>query len=152
MKKLEKILVIGVTSVLFFSGMLGVSADAGNGGEPGGLTPGFWKNHLAAWELTGIEPEDEVGDLFIVPFSDLASSSLLDALSFKGGRGTEGAARILLRQAVAALLNEYYPEFEYPLYDIVDLVNNALASNDRDTMLSLKGMLDTYNNLGWDDE
>ena len=112
MEKIEKIFVVSLASVLFLSGMIGVLANGGNGGEPGGCTPGYWKNHQDAWIPTGINPSDEVGDWFIVTYPDLANTSLLDALSFKKGRNLEGAARILLRTSVAALLNDAHPDID----------------------------------------
>ena len=64
----------------------------------------------------------------------------------------EDAAKILLRQAIAALLNAAHPNITYPLSEneIITQVNNALSSLDRDEMLSLKDVLDDYNNLGGD--
>jgi len=92
--------------------------------------------------------------VFNVP-SDLSGDDLLDALKYKGGKGELGAARILLRAAVAGILNYEYlgidnPEFEYPmtLNEIVSQVNSAIASGDRDAMLDLKDEIDGYNNLG----
>ena len=149
MEKTGKILAITITSVLFLSGMLGVYANAGNEGEPGGCTPGYWKNHLDAWIPTGIEPTEEVDDRFIVPYTDLENKTLLQALKFKGGRGLEGAARILLRTAVAAILNDAHPDIEYQFDgDVIVAVNNALASDNRTLMLDLKDDLDYLNNLG----
>ncbi|MEM2917839.1 MAG: hypothetical protein QXN63_05775, partial [Candidatus Bathyarchaeia archaeon] len=117
-----------------------------------GLTPGFWKNHLDAWEDTGHSPEDSLDGVFDnddtgVP---LDQYTLLDALRFKGGRGVNGSERILLRAAVAAILNAAHPNINYPLTesDIVDAVNEALQSNDRGTILGLAELLDSYNNLG----
>ena len=147
MKKTGKILAITVTSVLFFSGMLGVYANGDNGGEPEGCTPGFWKNHQEAW--TGFETADIIGDVFGDASGDPASATLLEALSFKGGAGIEGAARILLRTAVAALLNVEHPLINYQFVgDLFGAVNGALSSGDRDIMLDLKDNLDYFNNLG----
>jgi len=149
MKKTGKILAITVTSVLFFSGMLGVYANGDNGGEPEGCTPGFWKNHQEAW--TGFETADIIGDVFGDASGDPASATLLEALSFKGGAGIEGAARILLRTAVAALLNAAHPDINYPMDEYAEVlleVNAALASQNRTMMLTLKDVLDDYNNLG----
>lgn len=114
-----------------------------------GLTPGFWKNHLDAWE--GYSADQQVGDVFNVP-SELDGKSLLDALKFKGGKGEIGAARILLRVSVAALLNAANDDVHYPLtrHGIIDQVNDALDSGDRDEMLDLKDMFDEYNNYGTD--
>ena len=148
-----KILVIGIISIFFLSGMLGAIA-GGNNGEPGGLTPGFWKNlrkHQIHWVY--YEPEDEIGDIFELPqeLSSLEEVSLIEALKFGGGPGAMGMARNLLRQAVAALLNFMNPEIEYQYQgNIIDAVNNALDSLDRDTMEMLKDDLDEANNYGFE--
>jgi hypothetical protein len=76
--------------------------------------------------------------------------TLAGALSYNGGSGTTGAARILLRAAVAALLNAASPDVDYPLTtaQVIAQVNAALASNNRTTMLNLASRLDASNNLG----
>ena len=75
---------------------------------------------------------------------------LQTALSLGGSDGVEGAARILVRAAVAALLNATDPDIDYPLSasQVIAQVNSALASNDRSTMIDLAEELDTLNNLG----
>jgi hypothetical protein len=80
----------------------------------------------------------------------LDNATLLQALSFQGGSGTTAGARILLRVAVAALLNAAHPDVDYSLTttDVINQVNAALASGSRSTMIQLKNQLDTYNNLG----
>ena len=160
MRKNSKMKTLCITSILFFT-MLGVTTtvsangNGGDGGDPGGLTPGFWKNHQEMWVY--FETDDEIGDVFVVPseLDELEDDSLLAALRYRGGRGPLGAARILLRAAVAGILNYEFlagdgGEFEYPmtLNEIQDAVNAALASLDRDEMLDLKDELDGYNNLG----
>ena len=159
MRNKKKIKTICITSILFFT-MLGVTTvsangNGGDGGDPGGLTPGFWKNHLDEWVY--FEDDDPIDGSkvgFVVP-SELSGDTLLEALKYKGGKGLLGAARILLRSAVAGILNYEYlatgnPEFEYPmtLWEIRDDVNSALASGDRGEMLDLKDILDGFNNLG----
>ena len=152
MKKLGKILVIGITSILFLTGMLGASATT-NDGEPGGLTPGFWKNlnkHQIYW--TDYDPSDTIEDAFNLP-PELSSLdvTLIEALKFKGGNDTIGMARILLRAAVAAILNEAHPDIEYQYDgDVIYDVNAALASLDRDIMEDLKDALDEANNYGFE--
>jgi hypothetical protein len=80
----------------------------------------------------------------------LDNYTLLQAMSFKGGSTTTGAAQILLRAAVPALLNAAHPDVDYPLTtaQIISQVNAALASNDRSTILALAATLDRYNNRG----
>ena len=114
-----------------------------------GCTPGFWKNHLAAW--IGYSSGATLESVFDVPDSlGLDDSSLHAALAFRGGNGLSGAAQILLRAAVAALLNASDPDIEYQLTtaQVISQVNQALASNDRSTMLVLATQLDTFNNAG----
>ena len=94
-----------------------------------------------------------------------ASYTLLQALSFKGGAGIQGAKQTLLRAGVASLLNASFHEywdhaigaggvFPYTSQQIIDMVNAALASNDRETMLELASELDAINNgihlIDWD--
>lgn len=118
-----------------------------------GCTPGFWKTHLDAWAPTGYTPAQSVSSVFAAAagFPALGASTLHEALSFAGGPGPEGAAMILLRAAVAALLNAAHPGVtDYPMTEaeVIDAVNAALASNNRATMLALATTLDEANNLG----
>jgi hypothetical protein len=122
-----------------------------------GCTPGYWKNNAenwdaVAWEPTPYDPEMLVGDVFDIPacVSDLAGDTLLEALSYKGGKGVMGAAQILLRSAVAALLNASHPDINYFMSEqgVIDAVNAALATCDRATMLVLYEELDFHNNDG----
>lgn len=77
-------------------------------------------------------------------------ATLLEALSFQGGSDHAGAAEILLRAAVAALLNSAHPDVKYPRTtdEVIADVNAALASSDRGIVLKLAKALDKYNNLG----
>ena len=76
-------------------------------------------------------------------------TSLSEALRFRGGSGELGAARILLRAAVASLLNASNPDvdFQYTEAEIIAQVNNAL-SGTRSDMLTLAEELDNANNEG----
>jgi hypothetical protein len=82
--------------------------------------------------------------------SELADDVLMEALRYHGGDGIDGAARILIRSGVAALLNacSYDVAFPMSVASVIDAVNNALATLDREEMLALYEMFDTYNNLG----
>jgi hypothetical protein len=117
-----------------------------------GCTPGYWKNHTDTWSDTAYTPSQTVGSVFsgASAFPSLSSETLLDALQGGGGPGTLGAAKILLRAAVAALLNAGDSDLNYPrtTAQILSDVNAALSSNDRDTMLTLASQLDADNNLG----
>lgn len=117
-----------------------------------GCTPGYWKNHTGSWTGTGLSPSQTTASVFSAAsaFPSLASKTLLQSLQGGGGPGTLGAATILLRAATAALLNAAHKGVDYPLTQaqVISQVNAALASNNRDTMLSLASTLDGDNNLG----
>ena len=118
-----------------------------------GLTPGFWKNHENQWQ--GYSSSDKINSVFtiqpiyIIPLA----TTFRQALRFGGGPLLWGAARILLRSAVAALLNAAHPLVNYPLsqLEIISQVNNVLASYNRASILNLHEILDTYNNYGCND-
>jgi hypothetical protein len=117
-----------------------------------GCTPGYWKNHPDSWNAAGYRTNQRVDSVFgaASAYPSLGSASLLDALSFNGGSGVEAGARTLLRAAVAALLDAAHPNVNYPRQPagVIADVNAALASGNRDTMLSLASELDADNNLG----
>lgn len=129
-------------------------------GDGEGCTPGFWKNRgitIGAWDAAGVSPDATVSSVFAIgAFPTIGGTSLHAALDFGGGPGTEGAARILIRAAVAAYLNASHGDLSYPLTaaEVVAQVNAALvkgSSTDnqwRQRMLSLGTSLDTQNNLG----
>jgi len=120
-----------------------------------GCTPGFWKNHPEAWPVH-IQPGEDLADYFVAAPSNLWGDTLMDALNYRGGKGYLGAARILLRTAVTAMLNIEHPGVEYigfhrgfrSLVELQIAVNDALSSGDREFMLVLAEDLDFYNNYG----
>jgi hypothetical protein len=84
----------------------------------------------------------------------------MEALGFRGGGGEAGAAEILLRAAVASLLNASFAEeydaivpglfFPMTVAEVIDAVNEALDSYDRYEMLTLAAELDMINNGSWE--
>jgi hypothetical protein len=124
------------------------------GWAPGnqGCSAGYWKNHTGSWPPTGYSTSQDVDTVFAnvnTYYPALGNASLLEALSFAGGSGGEGAAEILLRAAVAALLNASHPAVAYPrtAAEVIADVNTALLQN-RDAMLTLAAALDADNNGG----
>jgi hypothetical protein len=134
------------------------------------FTPGFWKNHTAdsasghdAWQYTAYDPTDALPFYLGIyatrqikgmtkTFGEL---TMLDALSLKGGTNTIGALEILLRAGTAAVLNASFHEVMHGIVvgyfpktsaEIIAMVNAAIASHDRDTMITLAGLLDYWNN------
>jgi hypothetical protein len=140
---------------------LGVWAVPGQAGATNigneGCTPGYWKNHTDSWEeFTPSSPLNVYASHFTFPdaLASYRTVTFLEALKFKGGPGVDGATQILMRAAVAAYLNAAHEGVGYPYrrysepFGIQAQVNSALASQDRDTMLSLASTLDAANNLG----
>lgn len=126
-------------------------------------TPGFWRNHSAEapgnqedhWPPTGYTVDTPLGDVFDFTNADadvaaLADDTLHEALRYGGGPGSEGGAMILLRAAVASLLNAAHPDvdFFWTEQEVIDAVSDALQSSDRGTMLELADELDDLNNQG----
>jgi hypothetical protein len=115
------------------------------GGE--GCTPGFWKQdqHFDSW------PVPITTTLAGAGFTNTglpAGTTLLEALSFQGGPTLQDAKNILLRQAAAAYLNSLAIAYPLTTAEVVSMVNAALASGDRATILAVKDTLDANNNLG----
>jgi uncharacterized repeat protein (TIGR01451 family) len=114
-----------------------------------GCGSGFWKNHPDSWSPTGYSTNQLVTSVFVAAASypEIASASMITALSFKGGKGIEGGARNLVRKAVTAVLNAAHPDVNYPLTvpSIVSDVNAALASGNRGAMMSVATVLENYN-------
>lgn len=138
--------------VLLAAGVMTMADGAGatGFGEGEGCTPGYWKNHTQSWEEYA--PGQRVSSVFT---SYAGTETLLQALQGGGGSGLDGARKILLRAAVAAVLNAAHDSLEYPWQrwsnglrgaPLIASVNNALASNNRDTMLALATRLDNDNN------
>ncbi len=133
-----------------------------------GCTPGYWKNHIDRWEgFTFDQLLSSVWPFLLGPTADpaddpfgteISGATLHQALMFPGGSGKEGAARILLRAAVAALLNSAHSGVDYSLStaQVISMVNQALmdaaAESDvtvaRSILLTLAGTLDEENNAG----
>ena len=115
-----------------------------------GCTPGFWKNHTNCWAC--YSSTTKLKDVFTIPsaLSSLKEDTLLKALNYGGGSGVTGAAKILLRAAVSAILNACDEDVNYPLTvaEVKAKVKKALATNNRTKILKLATELDMLNNLG----
>lgn len=125
-----------------------------------GRTPGYWKNHSEAW-ISGYLPGQYIQDVFVIPTAlksgtilDLdgnkAKDTLIAGLAYKGGSQLSGAAQILMRAAIAALLNKAYYGADYPAETSIDAliahVNTILATQSRDEYLTWATYYDKWNN------
>jgi len=127
-----------------------------------GCTIGFWKTHSSlatgnqqdAWIPTGYTVETLVSSVFAVPASlqdlngDGNPDTLYEALNYGGGNEVAGGARILLKQAVGALLNAAHPNVSYAktAAEVIADTNAALATLSRSAMVALGAQLDSLNN------
>jgi hypothetical protein len=117
-----------------------------------GCTPGFWKNRAVTLDL--YDTSRTLGSVFTFgpDFTSFNSKTFLEALKFRGGNTIQKAAEILLRAAVAALLNAENPNVAYPrtATEVIDAVNGVLNTTtpSRDAILALAASLDADNNLG----
>ena len=125
-----------------------------------GRTPGYWKNHPEAWN-SGYTPTMFIQSVFNVPSGILTSGildfnkngvkdSLMNGLAYQGGSGITGAAQVLFRAAIAALLNEAYYGVDYPAEvsttALITKVNTVLTTNDRAQYIALASYYDFWNN------
>lgn len=108
--------------------------------ENAGCTPGYWKNHTEAWN--GYSPTQTIGSVFSSAPAPYASMTLLQGLRLGGGPGIGGATQILLRAAIAGVLNEY-PD---SAHGKIDRTNAAMESGDRERILRLASRFDAQNN------
>jgi len=151
-RQLQRAVVV-LSAAVFVAAGGGAVAQATNIGNEG-CTPGYWKNHTDNWEE--YKPTTKVGSVWALPpeLSQYAGWTFEQALAGGGGAGIDGAARILLRAAVAAYLNAAHEGLGYPYrrfnvpFHMQVKIDAALASLDRATMLDLATTLDTANNLG----
>ncbi len=125
-----------------------------------GRTPGYWKNHPEAWK-NGYVPTDFVQAVFAIPGVLLSSGNLdldrnsakdtlINGLAYRGGTNLGGGAQILLRAAIASLLNEAYYGADFPPAsspsDLIAQVNAVLATQSRPQYVSFASYLDYWNN------
>ncbi len=154
MHRITNALYSGAIACSIVAGAVGSASAVGTGNGDEGCTPGYWKNHLSAWEE--YSPSTPLSEVF--PGADLGKYSTVtmqQALSFKGGSGLDGATQILLRAAVAAVLNASDDDLGYPLVrvggtggGIINRVKLAINSDNRTKILQLASQLDNANNLG----
>jgi hypothetical protein len=122
------------------------------GGE--GCTPGYWKQdqHFDSWVPTGFKTNQQAGSVFsslAAACPALAIKTLLDSLGGGGGETFCQKVQILIRAAVAAVLNAAHPGVDYPrtVAEIQSAVKAAIASGDKTTVTNLATALDKDNNL-----
>ncbi len=119
----------------------GIPNDCDSTGGTQGCTPGYWKNHVSAWPVTGYAPAMDFDTVFGVD-AFTPNRTLLQAAGLGGG-----GMKALGRHAVAALLSASHPNVAYPLTaaDVITLVQNAVMTGDIE---ATKDLLAGFNELG----
>ena len=139
--------ILGVVATLALS-FASSSAMAWDGDN--GCTPGYWKQdqHFDSWPFPYV-PTTLLRDVFVTnPVTYVPDDTFLEALNYGGGPGVEGATEILLRAAVAALLNAEAlgTAFEDEPAEIIDTTVDRLESQWRPTILTRAEFFDSINN------
>ena len=141
-------LALAVVAAVAVTGL--VAAGTGNAWTTNpteGCTPGYWKNHEEAWVT--YTPTQTVDSVFTGADPSLGSATLLEALSFQGGDDLVGKQEILLRAAVAALLNSTSGiDYGVKPKALINAVNSRLASGNEKKIVNFAKKLDDRNNLG----
>ncbi|GAB3731973.1 hypothetical protein GCM10028862_12630 [Luteimonas pelagia] len=115
-----------------------------------GCTPGYWKQsqHFDSWPAP-YTPDSRLRDVFVTsPVTLVPDHSFLQALNYTGGTGIPGATRILLRAAVAALLNSSAPDVNFAVSTghVIDTTINRIETQWRPTLLTRAAYFDSINN------
>lgn len=132
---MKKLLVIIVIMVIVVGAVVPVLARAGTAAAcTEGLTPGYWKNHIEAWEGWG--PNACFNHVFGVG----PHQRLIDVLNTGGGKWDA-----LNRHAVAALLNAT-SDLDFHSYDWV--INNVRAAYSSGNWGYYKSLLEDANEMG----
>jgi len=114
-----------------------------------GCAAGFWAGHLGSWKPGGVRPDQLLRNTFTesARYETLGGVTLQAALRLNGGSDLLGAARTLLREAAASLLNGAHPGLEYPLTrtQVITEVDTALRSRDQAAIRDLARELEEWN-------
>jgi hypothetical protein len=173
----KRLIAVAAALALSGGMVMAAPASANTGGNTEGCTPGFWKNHTdwksyddnASETADDNSPETTLSVMLRSPdgngapytfptvYGDLGEVTMLAALSQGGGSSLRGAANNLMRHAVAAYLNaDAGIDYPYRRYTqgvngeapLVVLIQDALNSEERREILSLKNDLAAANELG----
>ncbi len=161
-----RIVVVAAATIALFCAFIGPAAASPSGGDQG-CTPGYWKTHASNWPGTN-PADDDYGNLVVTdPGATLGSlfggtnltnaglgayrtTTLLAALSLKGGSGVDGAGQILFRAAAAAWLNAADDRLNYLFtrFGTPPTIHSMVLGSigNREAMLIVATTLDNANN------
>ena len=118
---------------------------------PQGCSAEAW-DRRPEWTGTGVAPGQQVRSVFSQSsrYGQIGNVSLRVALHFQGGGGVLGAAKVLIQEGTAALLNATSRNLEYPYTrsQVIVLVDGALFSGDLARMDEVTSLLREANEAG----
>lgn len=117
--------------------------------DPTGCPAPTWHADTGIWSGTGIAPDQRVKHVFSpsTRYGKVGEATLRTALRFQEQAGLLGAAKSLVRQGVAALLNATHAklEFAYTRAAVINQVGEALRSGDEAAIRALAATLRAAN-------
>ena len=110
--------------------------------ESQGCTPGYWKNHTEDWAEAGLSPDQDWDTVFGVDYFD-PDVTLLQSMNPSDNW-------VFAAHSTAALLNASHPGADYELLpsEIIQIVQDAVASGDDSEIEAAKDLFDHLNNTG----
>ena len=115
-----------------------------------GCSEGFWYTNTGVWPAP-YQPSQSLVSVFSAAsaYPALNSITLREALALRAGPWIDVALRTMIVRATAALLNAADPTVSYPksTAEIINAVNNALISGNKNAMLALAMQLNHLNGM-----
>ena len=116
---------------------------------PSGCPAPTWHADTGIWEETGVSPAQRVKHVFpaAVRYGQVGEATLRTALRFQEPAGLLGAAKSLVRQGAAALLNATHAklEFGYTRTEVITKVGEALRTGNEAAIRALVAELRSAN-------
>jgi hypothetical protein len=117
-----------------------------------GCSHGFWMNHAQVWP-SAYAGDPEIGSVFTMDaaYAAISHKKFSEALAFTGGPTLVDMAGILMRDAVAGVLNAADPTINYPISTpagVISDVNAALANGaSASTVTAGRNILEAEKNI-----
>lgn len=114
-----------------------------------GCSAAYWHADDDQWKLSGVPPTQRIKFVFSAAtrYGQVGEATLRTALRFQEQGGLLGAAKSLVKEGSAALLNGAHPKLEYPLTrtQVITRVGDALRGGDEAALRALAAELRAAN-------
>lgn len=119
---------------------------------PSGCSPAYWNRDQEQWKYPGLPPSQKMKFIFPATkaYGDIAETTLRAAFLFADEGGLLGAARALVREGGAAMLNSAHFKIEYPITrtQVLTRVGEALSGGNEEAIRALAAELQAWNAAG----